>query len=88
MKATSQLVRACPRAEARVELGCRVVVFEARSHQAHALKLVSPGEADPERDRISTDSPLGQALLGHRPGESVVIQAPIGELHYRILEIV
>lgn len=70
-----------------VELGCRVVVLELRSHQAHALTLVNPGEADPEHDRISTDSPLGRVLLGRRPGESVVIQAPLGELHYQILEI-
>lgn len=83
-----QTTTAPARPRDRVELGCRIVVQEARSRHAHTLTLVSPGEADPERDRISTDSPLGQALLGHRPGESVVIQAPIGELHYRIVEIV
>jgi len=76
-----------PRARDRVELGCRVVVQEARSRHAHALTLVSPGEADPERDRISTESPLGQALVGRRPGESITIHAPIGELCYHILEI-
>lgn len=70
-----------------VELGCRVVVLEARSRRAHTLTLVSPGEADPERDRISTESPLGQALLGRRPGESIVVRAPIGELQYHILEV-
>jgi transcription elongation factor GreA len=78
-----------PRAQSkdRVELGCRVVVLEARSRQAHTLTLVNPGEADPEGDRVSTDSPLGQVLLGRRPGESIIVQAPIGELHYHILEI-
>ncbi len=74
-------------ARPRVELGCRVTVIEARSGRAHTLTLVSPGEADPERDRISTDSPLGQALLGRQLGESITIQAPMGELCYQILEI-
>lgn len=77
-----------PRARDRVELGCRVVVKEARSHHTHALTLVSPGEADPELDCISTESPLGQALLGRQRGESITIHAPIGELCYQILEIV
>jgi transcription elongation factor GreA len=74
-------------ARRRVELGCRVVVLEARSRQTQTLTVVSPGEADPEGDRISTDSPLGRALLGRRPGESITIHAPIGELCYHILEI-
>jgi transcription elongation factor GreA len=65
-----------------------VVVLESRSRQAQTLTLVGPGEADPEALRISTESPLGQALLGRRPGESVTIHAPIGELCYQILEIV
>lgn len=80
-------LHARPRAKDRVELGCRVTVMEARSCRAHTLTLVSPGEADPERDCISTESPLGQALLGRQPGESITIHAPIGELCYQILEI-
>lgn len=81
------VLRARPHAKDRVELGCRVTVIEARSRQAHTLTLVSPGEADPERDCISTESPLGRALLGRRPGESITVHAPIGELRYQILEI-
>ncbi len=75
------------RAVGVVELGCRVTVREARSRQTHTLTVVSPGEADPEHDRISTDSPLGRALLGRRPGESIIVHAPIGELQYYIIEI-
>ncbi len=82
-----QTTTAPARPRDRVELGCRVVVQEARSRHAHTLTLVSPGEADPERDRISTESPLGQALLGRHRGESITIHAPMGELCYHILEI-
>jgi transcription elongation factor GreA len=85
MKMSSSLLE--PRARGVVELGCRVTVREAQSRQVHTITLVSPGEADPERDRISTDSPLGRALLGRRPGESIIVHAPIGELCYYIIEI-
>lgn len=89
MPATVSLVSARPHAQNRdrVGLGCRVTVIETRSRRAHELTLVSPGEADPEGDRISTESPLGRALLGRQPGESITINAPIGELRYQILEI-
>ncbi len=89
MQTVAAVVSARARAQAkdRVELGCRVVVREARSRRAHTLTLVSPGEADPERDHISTESPLGRALLGRRPGESITVHAPIGELQYHIIEI-
>ncbi len=86
---TASRVNARPRAQNRdrVELGCRVTVIETRSRRAHQLTLVSPGEADPEGDRISTESPLGRALLGRQLGESITVHAPIGELRYQILEI-
>jgi transcription elongation factor GreA len=85
MKTSSSLLE--PRARGVVELGCRVTVREAQSRQVHTITVVSPGEADPERDRISTDSPLGRALLGRRLGESIIVHAPIGELCYHIIEI-
>jgi hypothetical protein len=71
MKTSSSLLE--PRARGVVELGCRVTVREAQSRQVHTITLVSPGEADPERDRISTDSPLGRALAG----------APARRVHHR-----
>jgi transcription elongation factor GreA len=40
--------------------------------------LVPPGGADSRDGRISIDSPLGQALLGRRAGETVEVKAPSG----------
>ena len=51
------------------------------------LHIVGSTEADPARDRISNNSPVGKALLGHRAGDEVVIQTPARALHYRIVEV-
>ena len=37
--------------------------------------------------RISEDSPFGRALLGKAVGEDVIVEAPAGTLHYRVIEI-
>lgn len=49
--------------------------------------IVSFNEVDPEQNKISNESPLGQALIGKRVGEEVTVEAPNGEVKYKILEI-
>ncbi|HZY09675.1 MAG TPA: transcription elongation factor GreA [Bacteroidota bacterium] len=49
--------------------------------------LVSPEEADFEKNKISVTSPLGKGLMGKTQGEEVKIPVPAGTLEYKILEI-
>ena len=49
--------------------------------------LVGSTEADPTKGKISDESPVGKALLGHRVGETVEAEAPAGVLRFEILEI-
>ena len=49
--------------------------------------LVSPEEADFEKNKISVTSPLGRGLMGKTEGEKVKISVPAGLLEYQILEI-
>ena len=50
-------------------------------------QIVGTQEADPREGRISNDSPLGRALLGHRAGDIAEVEAPVGTLRFKILEI-
>lgn len=50
-------------------------------------EIVGSQEANPKAGRISDDSPLGQGLIGHRAGETVVVNAPAGELKFEILSV-
>lgn len=51
------------------------------------FKIVGEWEADPAKNRISSASPLGKALIGKGVGDKVEVQAPAGKVTYRILEI-
>jgi transcription elongation factor GreA len=49
--------------------------------------IVGPLEADPLEDRVSYESPLGSALIGHKVGDLVDVAAPAGTIRYEILAI-
>lgn len=50
-------------------------------------RLVSPAEADPRRGRLSIASPVGQALLGHRPGDRIEALTPAGSTSLQVLRV-
>ena len=50
-------------------------------------KIVGFAQADPDEGKISDESPVGKALIGHRVGETVEVEAPIGLLKFVIKEI-
>jgi len=70
-----------------VALGSRVTVRESGCLDCETYSIVGPAEADPVDGRISNESPLGKALMGRRPGETVTVRAPAGEMKFEILEI-
>ncbi|MEA4908919.1 MAG: transcription elongation factor GreA [Chloroflexi bacterium] len=49
--------------------------------------LVGPKEADPTQGRISHESPIGRALIGHHEGDVVTADTPTGSLRFKILKI-
>jgi transcription elongation factor GreA len=49
--------------------------------------LVSPVEANPNVDKISDESPVGEALLGKKVGDRVTVSTPAGKMKYQIVAI-
>ena len=49
--------------------------------------MVGPKEADPGRGRISHESPIGKALIGHKVGDVVTAETPNGSIRLKILKI-
>ena len=49
--------------------------------------LVSPVEANPNRDKISDESPVGEALLGKKVGDAVTVTTPAGKTRYTVVAI-
>ncbi|HUL44142.1 MAG TPA: transcription elongation factor GreA [Bacteroidota bacterium] len=65
----------------------RVKLKDLKSKETVVYTLVSPEEADFEKNKISITSPLGKGLMGRTRGESIKIPVPAGVLEYKILEI-
>ena len=70
-----------------VRLGSRIRVKDLEFGEEETYQVVGSQEADPMNGRISEESPFGKALLGRKAGEDVVVEAPEGSIHYKILEI-
>ncbi len=67
--------------------GARVTVVEQGSKEQEVYHLVGSAEANPREGRISVESPLGKALLGAKVGAKVTVQAPDGEIVFKIKAI-
>lgn len=66
-----------------VALGSHVGIEDGGEREAYVL--VDPHEANIVAGRVSIVSPVGQALLGHRVGDEVIVRLPAGERHLRIV---
>ncbi len=69
-----------------VSLGS-VVHLSTNEGREYRYKLVGAFEAEPSAGRISNESPVGRALIGHKAGEMVIVSTPGGVKEYTILTI-
>lgn len=72
----------------RANVGSTIRVLNLRAGREQIFHLVSPNEVDPSNGKISVESPVGRAVINHRPGDEVTVKAPAGELHLRVLEVI
>ncbi|MBM3471097.1 MAG: transcription elongation factor GreA [Armatimonadetes bacterium] len=71
-----------------VSVGATVRLKDLATGAELRYTIVGSPEADPLLDLISNESPVGEALIGRKKGETVQIRVPAGEIRYKILEIV
>jgi transcription elongation factor GreA len=72
-----------------VGMGSQVVVTVkgSKSKKKITFHIVGEFEAEPQNGKISSVSPLGQALMGKKKGDVVEVEAPAGKISYLIAEI-
>lgn len=70
-----------------VHIGSTVRVREKGSKQSETYRIVGSTEADPLGGRISDESPVGKALIGHAKGDEVEVETPVGTIFMKIEEI-
>lgn len=70
-----------------IGIGSKVLVLDVEMGEEAEYQIVGSQEVNPMTGRISDDSPFGRGLIGHKIGETVMIEAPAGELQFEILNI-
>lgn len=69
----------------KVSLGSKVELKTGKKTVVY--DIVGPVEADPLAGKVSNESPIGEALMGKKVGESVTITTPKGQISYEIIAI-
>lgn len=70
-----------------IGLGVKITVKEKGRKETEVFQLVGAAEANPREGRISNESPLGRALMGHKVGDLVTVRAPDGNIVFEIKKI-
>lgn len=70
-----------------IQIGSTVVIQEVGSRTVETYTIVGTAEANSAKNLISDESPLGSALLTHKAGEQVEVEAPAGSFKVRIVEV-
>lgn len=70
-----------------VNIGNTIKIYDEEFEEEVIYTLVGSAEADPSNGKISNESPIGAALLGHKEGDVVEVDAPDGIIKFKILQI-
>jgi len=68
-------------------IGDSVVLYDEASAKEMSYMIVHPKEVDPSKGKISSESPIGKAIVGKSEGTLVEIAVPAGKLRYRIKQV-
>ena len=70
-----------------VSVGSHVRLRDMQANKTFEYHIVGSAEANPAENKLSNESPVGKAIIGHKKGDVVEVSAPRGALKFKILEI-
>jgi transcription elongation factor GreA len=70
-----------------VSVGAHVRLRDMQANKTFEYHIVGSAEANPAENKLSNESPVGKAIIGHKKGDVVEVTAPRGSLKFKILEI-
>ena len=71
-----------------IRLGSKVKIKDIEFDEVLEYRIVGSNEANTDAGQISNESPLGRALIGAKKGKTVEVQAPMGVVKYKVMEII
>ena len=72
---------------AAVNTGCTVKILDMDMDETFTYRIVGPAESDPGEQKLSNESPVGKALMGHKKNDVVEVTVPSGKIKFKILKI-
>lgn len=72
---------------AKVSFGCTVKLLDKELKEEMEYTIKGSSEADSLNGSISNESPLGKALIGAKKGDTIEVEAPVGMVKYKILDV-
>ena len=71
----------------KISIGCKVRILDVEFDEELEYKIVGSTEANSLKGKISNESPVGHALMGHMVGDIVDVETQVGTIQYKVLEI-
>ncbi len=68
-------------------IGCVVTVLDTEFNETLTYQIVGATEANVLKNKISNESPVGKAIIGHKKGQTVSVETPAGIIKYKITKI-
>lgn len=71
----------------KVGVGTKVTLQDMKAGDIVQYSIVGSAEADPSAHKLSNESPVGSAIMGHKPGDKVTVNVPQGSKKFKVLAI-
>ncbi|MGI6702082.1 MAG: transcription elongation factor GreA [Christensenellales bacterium] len=87
MLANAEIIDDLNKKSNKISIGSKVKIQDISTGEVYEYKVVGSAEANFAKSRISNESPLGAALLNKKKGDMVTVNAPAGEINYKIVNV-
>ena len=85
--ATARVIEDGVKARDNIDIGSKITIREVGFTEKEMYRIVGPAEANPGQGYISNESPIGKAVLGHKVGDKVKVNAPEGVYEVEVLKV-
>ena len=70
-----------------IQVSSKIKILKVKDKAEHEFTIVGSAEADISAGRISDESPIGMAFLGHKAGDGITAKTPAGDIEFKILSV-
>lgn len=70
-----------------IGIGSIIKLKKLGGNDVETLQIVSTTEIDADNGKISDDSPIGKAVMKKKVGDVIIVEAPVGELRFEVIDI-